>query len=175
MPAKSFKRKCAKQARAPRDVNSTVNPDHDEAQLAREVDSFRRWFRHPAPLKPGISRSAPLHFRMWTEFRIWHEGDDSFYAMTSPGEKKPKPIEGFAIGSRPMLALMPLPLNVIDNDDTLRQKALCRGVSDHAVRRDTDDPDIPPAPGMRRPAMPVNTSPAQAARPTSRHLPEPGA
>jgi tRNA (uracil-5-)-methyltransferase len=103
-------------------VNSAVDPDHYEMQLARKVDSVRQRFRHLATPEPEIVRSPPLHFRMRAEFRIWHEGDNSFYAMTPPGEKKPKPIDGFAIGSRPMVELMPRLLDAIENDDTLRRK-----------------------------------------------------
>lgn len=66
--------------------------------------------------------SPHRHFRMRAEFRIWHEGDDSFYAMTPPGERKPSPIDDFPIGSKAMVELMPKLLDAINQNQVLRHR-----------------------------------------------------
>jgi tRNA (uracil-5-)-methyltransferase len=54
--------------------------------------------------------SKPENYRMRAEFRMWHEGDDLFYAMFEPGNKyKPIRIDSFPQASERINALM-LPL-----------------------------------------------------------------
>ena len=54
--------------------------------------------------------SRPDHYRMRAEFRMWHEGDDLFYAMFPPGNKyQPIRIDSFIQASERINALM-LPL-----------------------------------------------------------------
>ena len=54
--------------------------------------------------------SKPDHYRMRAEFRMWHEGDDLFYAMFPPGNKyQPIRIDSFIQASERINALM-LPL-----------------------------------------------------------------
>ena len=54
--------------------------------------------------------SEPKNYRMRAEFRLWHEGDDLFYAMFEPGNKyQPIRIESFPQASERINELM-LPL-----------------------------------------------------------------
>jgi len=71
---------------------------------------------HP---QPQIHASPPTAYRMRAEFRIWHEGEDLFYAMFDPAEPKtPLRVDEFPIASEriqramPMLrdALLPIPI-----------------------------------------------------------------
>ena len=59
---------------------------------------------------------------MRAEFRIWHDGDASFYAMTPRGGGRPEPIDDFPIGSRAMTAVMPELLREINANPALRRK-----------------------------------------------------
>ena len=99
-----------------------VNPDNYDRQLADKCERIRTLFSdHDLP-DIEVFPSPPRHFRMRAEFRIWHEGEQSFYAMTPPGERKPQPIDGFDIGSEIMVATMPPLLEAINNDQILRRK-----------------------------------------------------
>ena len=78
-----------------------------------------------------FSRGMPLqvfaskleHYRMRAEFRLWHEGDDLFYAMFNPGNKRdPIRIESFSQASESINALMQPLLEVIKSSHILRHK-----------------------------------------------------
>lgn len=67
--------------------------------------------------------SAPSHFRMRAEFRIWHDDDGAHYAMYEPGSyKKPVFIECFNIGSKVITELMPPLLTAINKSEKLKTK-----------------------------------------------------
>jgi len=63
-----------------------------------------------APPTPQHHASIASGYRLRTEFRIWHDGDDLHYVMFSPGERRnPHIIEAFPIaGPRITEAMAPL-------------------------------------------------------------------
>ncbi|MFA5632706.1 MAG: tRNA (uridine(54)-C5)-methyltransferase TrmA [Porticoccaceae bacterium] len=99
-----------------------IDPSDYAAQLAgkqREMEALFAPF-DPPPLE--VFDSAPLHFRMRAEFRIWHEGKRAHYAMMAPGERTPRPIDSFAIGSTAMVNAMTPLLDAINGSELLRLK-----------------------------------------------------
>jgi len=67
--------------------------------------------------------SKPEHYRMRAEFRMWHEGDDLFYAMFEPGNKhQPIRIDSFPQASERINALMLPLLTGIKSSLVLSQK-----------------------------------------------------
>ncbi|MFK7160435.1 tRNA (uridine(54)-C5)-methyltransferase TrmA [Marinospirillum sp. MEB164] len=71
--------------------------------------------------------SPVSHYRYRTEFRIWHEGDDLFYAMFEVGEdpKKDRRIvrmDSYPIASEAINALMPRLLAAIKDQPVLRHR-----------------------------------------------------
>lgn len=67
--------------------------------------------------------SPPDHFRMRAEFRIWHDGERSYYAMYEQGQyKRPYAIHDFSIGSEAINRLMPELLEKIHAYPPLRNK-----------------------------------------------------
>ena len=83
-----------------------------EAKIARFEADFAE-FNLPAP---AIHRSAPLHYRLRAEFRIWHHGDDLDYAMFDPeNPKRPVLMADFPAACERICDAMP------------RLKALLRG------------------------------------------------
>jgi tRNA (uracil-5-)-methyltransferase len=100
----------------------SVNPQHYPQQLEEKQQSILQLFNDVSLPEIEIFPSPPTHFRMRAEFRIWHEGDASFYAMTPPGGSGPQPIERFDIGSDTMVALMPKLLAAITGEPLLRKK-----------------------------------------------------
>lgn len=68
-------------------------------------------------------RSAETGYRMRAEFRIWHEGEKAFYAMSKPGDSKSQYIiENFEIGCALIQKLMPQLLNYINQQNLLKTK-----------------------------------------------------
>lgn len=99
-----------------------VDPVQYQCQLDDKLSRLRATFEELDLPAPAVFPSPPLHFRMRAEFRIWHDGDRSFYAMTPPGGSKPEPISAFDIGSPAIQAAMPRLLAAIEGDALLRRK-----------------------------------------------------
>jgi len=55
---------------------------HELATKSERLSSMLSSFEAPAPT---VYPSAPEHYRLRAEFRVWHETDDSFYIMFEPG------------------------------------------------------------------------------------------
>jgi tRNA (uracil-5-)-methyltransferase len=70
-----------------------------------------------------IVPSAPEGFRMRAEFRIWHEGSDTFYAMFDPQQPKiPLRVQTFPIAHPRIQSLMPELLSHVQREDSLRRR-----------------------------------------------------
>lgn len=70
-----------------------------------------------------VFESASSHYRMRAEFRIWHEGDDLYYAMfDSADPRTPIRVDQFLPASRLINELMPLLLDAIRGIPVLRHK-----------------------------------------------------
>ncbi|NPA66183.1 MAG: tRNA (uridine(54)-C5)-methyltransferase TrmA, partial [Epsilonproteobacteria bacterium] len=86
-----------------------------EAQLQRKIsenqERFSQFFR--GDIVPF--RSPTSHYRARAEFRIWHEGNETFYAMTSK-EKQPFKVEDCPQVNLYIEELMPLLLEELQQD-----------------------------------------------------------
>lgn len=70
-----------------------------------------------------VYTSQPHSFRMRAEFRIWHQGNDLFYAMFAPEDKKtPVRVDQLPIASEAIQHLMPKLLEHIKANLLLREK-----------------------------------------------------
>lgn len=58
-----------------------------QRQLAEKKEYIRKLFAGLALPNLEVFESPSKHYRMRAEFRIWHEGDECFYAMFEPGKK----------------------------------------------------------------------------------------
>jgi tRNA (uracil-5-)-methyltransferase len=86
----------------------SVRPEEYPRLLQEKVDATLGLLAALSPPDPAVFASQPEAFRMRAEFRIWHEGDDSFYAMFDPAAPKtPLRIDHFAIACPRIQALMP--------------------------------------------------------------------
>jgi tRNA (uracil-5-)-methyltransferase len=91
---------------------SHVNPEHYQQQLDEKLNLISEQFSAFYPGTVEVFSSAPLHFRMRAEFRLWHQGDECYYVMFDPAEPKtPVRMDDFSIGSvlinQQMKALLP--------------------------------------------------------------------
>ena len=68
-------------------------------------------------------RSAPLHYRLRAEFRLWHHDGRVDYAMFDSAEPKtPVLLDDFPAAAAPIPALMPRLREALNASDTLRRK-----------------------------------------------------
>ncbi|MEQ8516657.1 MAG: tRNA (uridine(54)-C5)-methyltransferase TrmA, partial [Chromatocurvus sp.] len=103
---------------------------HDAPPIARYADllkekvaSTRALLSDLSPPSPAVFPSPPEGFRMRAEFRIWHEGEDSFYAMFDPGApREPLRVNDFPIACARIQTLMPQVLARVKASMALRRK-----------------------------------------------------
>lgn len=69
-----------------------------------------------------VIESPPRHYRLRAEFRVWHEGDQSWFAMYHPGTRDLYRVDRFAAGAELINTLMPQVLDGIQHDPVLRRK-----------------------------------------------------
>ncbi len=102
---------------------SQVNPDNYQLQLEQKLARIRKQFAAFALADIEVLPSPPLHYRLRAEFKIWHEGEDSFYAMFKPGQKnKPFRVDNFPIGSETINRLMAEILAAVKASNCLRNR-----------------------------------------------------
>lgn len=98
-----------------------VYPEQYERQLADKLDELKRDFARFKLPEIEVFRSAPEHYRLRAEFKIWHDQDRADYAMYQPGEyKKPFIIDDFPVASKAINRLMPPLREAINRDPLLR-------------------------------------------------------
>lgn len=72
--------------------------------------------------KVSLHDSPPSNYRMRAEFRIWHEGDDSFHIMFDPETKKKFRVDEFSAGSHLINLAMNTVMASVRGDPILRDK-----------------------------------------------------
>lgn len=99
------------------------NPAAYADQLQRKLDRLQQLLEPYSAPPISVFQSPPGGFRMRAEFRLWHDGEDLFYAMFDPAEPRvPLRIDEFPIVSqRIQSAMLPL-LEGLRNAPELRRK-----------------------------------------------------
>lgn len=86
----------------------TPNPDTYKEQLAAKLTSVKHDFAALALPEPAVFESAPQHYRMRAEFRVWHQGERLDFAMSDPQDpKRPLLMETFPAASLRICEAMP--------------------------------------------------------------------
>ena len=86
---------------------SPLNPAEYPTLLTEKVDTVSARFEDLQLPQAEIYPSAPEHYRLRAEFRIWHEGENFFYAMFDPAAPKvPVRIDHFPTASQTICTLM---------------------------------------------------------------------
>lgn len=109
-----------------------VDPERYDQQLEAKRERIVRDFARFSPPPLEVFPSPPSHYRQRCEFRIWHSGDDLFYAMfetqgseVDPDDPKRKTVvrlDDYPVASRQINALMPRLLDAIRDEPVLRRK-----------------------------------------------------
>ncbi|MBZ9557369.1 MULTISPECIES: tRNA (uridine(54)-C5)-methyltransferase TrmA [Modicisalibacter] len=104
-----------------------VEPERYTAQLEAKRERITAQFASFDPPALEVFASPASHYRMRCEFRVWHEGDDLFYAMfeVDPADPKNKQVirlDQYAVASRTINALMPRLREAVIDDPVLRHR-----------------------------------------------------
>ena len=118
-----------------------TDPDNYQALLAEKLAQFKLAFAPFAIPEPEVFPSAPEHYRLRAEFRVWHQDDDLHYAMFDPeNPKQPVMSEDFPVAAESICGLMPrlvarLPADILGPllvaAKHRERPAMCSGVSIH--------------------------------------------
>ena len=94
-----------------------------QAQLEAKTKAVLARFTGFNPPELAVHHSQISHFRLRAEFRIWHDGDDCFYAMFDPVDKKTVlKVQDFPIASRLINELMGKLMNALRANALLKRK-----------------------------------------------------
>ncbi|CAM3577068.1 tRNA (uridine(54)-C5)-methyltransferase TrmA [Parendozoicomonas haliclonae] len=97
-------------------------PEQYDSLLANKVEKLQQLMADFQPPAPEVFASAPEHFRMRAEFRIWHEGDKANYIMFDQATRERIALTQFPVGSTRINELMQPLLEAVCEHDTLRRK-----------------------------------------------------
>jgi len=102
---------------------SNINADQYQLLLAEKAARVEALYQPLAAPTAEVFASQELGYRMRAEFRIWHKGDDLFYAMFKPGDPKtPYRIDSFPIASQAIQYAMPALRNELLANTCLRKQ-----------------------------------------------------
>lgn len=100
-----------------------VYPDQYIHQLDDKIAQLKSLFTRFTAPEVEVFQSATSHYRMRAEFKIWHQDEQAYFAMFTPGTaKKPFVIDSFPVGSQLINDLMPKLLTAVNASQTLRQR-----------------------------------------------------
>ncbi|MCK2094353.1 tRNA (uridine(54)-C5)-methyltransferase TrmA [Thauera aromatica] len=100
-----------------------IDPARYEEQLAAKLARYRADFAAFDLPEPAVFRSAPLHYRLRAEFRLWHHDGRIDYAMFDSAEpKQPILLDTFPAVAAPIATLMPQLRDAIQASEPLRRR-----------------------------------------------------
>ncbi|TDO97603.1 tRNA (uridine(54)-C5)-methyltransferase TrmA [Marinomonas balearica] len=100
-----------------------IQPESYEQQLDEKVHALKELMAEFPMPDLDVYKSAKTHYRMRAEFRVWHDGDDMYYAMfDSKDPRTPIRVDQFPVASKLINDLMPALLDCIRDVPVLRHK-----------------------------------------------------
>jgi len=100
-----------------------IDPARYDEQLAAKLARYRADFAGLGLPEPAVFRSAPLHYRLRAEFRLWHHDGRIDYAMFDSAEpKQPILLDTFAAVAEPIAKLMPRLRDALQASEPLRRR-----------------------------------------------------
>ncbi|MGR0278944.1 tRNA (uridine(54)-C5)-methyltransferase TrmA [Marinomonas dokdonensis] len=100
-----------------------IQPEQYDAQLTEKQAELGRVMTGLTLPEMEVFASKASHYRMRAEFRIWHDGDDLFYAMfDSADPRTPIRTDQFLAASEQINQLMPALLDAVRDVPVLRHK-----------------------------------------------------
>ena len=104
-----------------------VEPERYSDQLNAKRETLEALLAEFSPPPVEVMESPPGYYRQRCEFRIWHDGDDLFYAMfevdpENPANKAVVRLDQYPVASAQINALMPLLRNACLASQELRHR-----------------------------------------------------
>ncbi|MBA2779457.1 tRNA (uridine(54)-C5)-methyltransferase TrmA [Billgrantia kenyensis] len=104
-----------------------VDPARYDQQLAAKRERITGQFERFSPPALEVFASPPSHYRQRCEFRLWHEGDDLYYAMfevdpDDPKHKRVIRLDEYPVASQRINQLMPRLREALLESDVLRRR-----------------------------------------------------
>ncbi|QOR38288.1 tRNA (uridine(54)-C5)-methyltransferase TrmA [Billgrantia diversa] len=104
-----------------------VDPARYEQELEAKRERIGQQFERFGPPELEVFPSPASHYRQRCEFRVWHEGDDLFYAMfdvdpDDPKQKRVIRLDDYPVASRRINELMPRLRQALLESDVLRRR-----------------------------------------------------
>lgn len=100
-----------------------TSPDQYQSLLEQKIQKVKALFSAYNMPEMDVFESPKQHYRMRTEFKIWHEGTETYFAMHQPGEKsKPFKVETFSVANELINRAMPLLITHITPNELLKRK-----------------------------------------------------
>ncbi len=102
--------------------NQTGDTDRYTKQLNEKLQRLDEMFGDFTTPKVEIFESLEQYYRMRAEFRVWHEGEDIYYIMFDQKTREKYRVDQFPAASRLINDLMPMLLDAIKDNRSLRHK-----------------------------------------------------
>ncbi|GLP95243.1 tRNA (uridine(54)-C5)-methyltransferase TrmA [Paraferrimonas sedimenticola] len=99
-----------------------LNPANYQTQLEQKAEEVRDQFADFRPPALEVFASEPEHYRMRSEFRVWHEGDDLFYIMFDKAKQQKVRCDQYLPASALINQLMPKLIEALRPNEVLRRK-----------------------------------------------------
>jgi tRNA (uracil-5-)-methyltransferase len=103
-----------------------VDLTHYQKQLNNKVNRFKETLNscidYDKDIALHIVESPSRHYRLRAEFKIWHDGDQSYFAMTEKETKELVYLDQFPVASSHINLIMPKLLNAICQHEITRKK-----------------------------------------------------
>lgn len=103
----------------------TIEPENYPNQLNKKITRFEQQLtvinQDNLPTI-DVFESPRTHYRMRAEFKVWHDGENTHYAMSDKETKKPIFLTEFPVAAEDINTLMPKLMAEINNCEILRKK-----------------------------------------------------
>lgn len=103
-----------------------VDEAYYQTQLTDKVDAFKallsRTVNYDKDISLKVFESPPSHYRLRAEFKVWHDGEQSHFAMTERETKELVYLQQFPVAAKSINRLMPKLLSAICEHEITRKK-----------------------------------------------------
>ncbi|MFQ6372244.1 tRNA (uridine(54)-C5)-methyltransferase TrmA [Shewanella sp. YIC-542] len=97
-------------------------PERYAEQLDKKRQRLQQSFAEFTPPALEVFASAPAHYRMRAEFRVWHDGDDLYFCVYDQQEKRPVRCDQFLPASDLINQMMLALVDELKPNPTLRHR-----------------------------------------------------
>jgi tRNA (uracil-5-)-methyltransferase len=101
---------------------AAIEPNLYQQHLTDKCEATKAQFKNFDVDSFEVYPSAPTHYRLRAEFRVWHEGDDLYHIMFDPDNKQKIRIDQWLPGAPLIYQLMPLLIEKLKQTPVLRKK-----------------------------------------------------